>query len=291
MSHRHPGRAVGPRSLRLLGFVLCLALSAARGARADQGTAPNADQCISFHVQGQKLRASGRFTEARDLLRECLHPACSPILRADCASLLEAVEKETPTVVLAASAAKNDLVEVSVYEGERLIASRLDGRPIPLDPGLHTLRFETGDRAPLERTIVVHAGEKNRLVSVSFESAEQGAAPPESAPKAERDAAADSSASAKDPGYWAKADRLDYALLVTGGVLAAVGAGPGIKALTTLPAETQREERLLITADVLIGTGLVLTAAALIRIATHEPEQTNAALIIGPRFVGGRLRF
>jgi hypothetical protein len=47
----------------------------------------------------------------------------------------------------------------------------LDGRAKPIDPGQHTLRFETAGAAPIEQTLQIHEGEKNRTITASFAAA------------------------------------------------------------------------------------------------------------------------
>ena len=80
-------------------------------ASADAPAEPSADQCIAFHVEGQAERVAGHFTAAAELFKACLQPACSPVLRADCATQLASVEDATPSLVLAATADGPDLMD------------------------------------------------------------------------------------------------------------------------------------------------------------------------------------
>ena len=48
------------------------------------------------------------------------------------------------------------------------VAARLDGKPLPVDPGVHTFHVEAAGYPPVEQRVVVHAGEKSRLVAITL---------------------------------------------------------------------------------------------------------------------------
>jgi hypothetical protein len=83
-------------------------------------------------------------------------------------SWLADVEKLTPTVVFGARAHGSEVTDVRVSVDGELVAARIDGKPIALDPGEHRFRFERAGETPVEQTSVVLAGEKERLVDVRF---------------------------------------------------------------------------------------------------------------------------
>ena len=68
-----------------------------------------------------------------------------------------------PTLIVAAKdSAGNDRLGVTVtIDGMPL--EGVDGRPIALDPGEHTFRFEAAPLPPLEKSLVLRTGEKNRV--------------------------------------------------------------------------------------------------------------------------------
>jgi hypothetical protein len=289
-------------------FVCGLAFAASLARAEDQSAevAPTADQCISFHVQAQALRRDGEFTAATERLRQCLLPECSPLLRNECASLLDAIERATPTVVFAASLDQQDLLEVTVREGERVIATRLDGRPISFDPGPHVLRFEAGASKALEHTLVLRAGEKNRLVSVVFEVPK----PPAStgtdrrpsialtSPSPELARAVNQAPAHDEPRFFARLDGWDYALL--GASAASLIGGTASLSLAVSERrcrpdcsaqEAESVQRKLVVADVLFGASGALLAVTTIRYFVRKTSATRLKVLLGPSFVAGNVRF
>ncbi len=94
----------------------------------------------------------------------------------DCAQWLEQVDQRTPSVVLAArDAAGHDVTDVRVTMDGKPLVDRLDSRALDVDPGEHRFAFKRGDREPVEASVLVHEGEKSRLVVVRLEP--EGAAP------------------------------------------------------------------------------------------------------------------
>jgi hypothetical protein len=126
--------------------------------------------CTAAYVQNQKLRKDGKLAEAHGALITCAQEGCPKAIKADCVRWLADLEQSIPTLVIDAKGVDgNDTTEVTVYVDGNKLAEGLDGRPLPIDPGAHQLRFEHGDAPPIEQQIVVQEGVKNRRVTVSFE--------------------------------------------------------------------------------------------------------------------------
>jgi hypothetical protein len=60
------------------------------------------------------------------------------------------------------------LVAVRVFLDGALIAEKLDGEPVRVDPGAHSVRYEARGFAPVVEHVVIRAGEKNRILGVQF---------------------------------------------------------------------------------------------------------------------------
>ena len=151
-----------------------LALSmATTSARADDKIV-----CANASENGQKLRDDGKLMKARQEFLVCARDVCPQIIKKDCVDWLQKSEESLPTVVLGAKDSKGQDVVVAhvTFDGAPL-ADRLDGKAVFVDPGQHTFRFEIPGEKPIEQQLVLHEGEKNRLVSVSLAPA---AAPPPS---------------------------------------------------------------------------------------------------------------
>ncbi|MFO0737495.1 MAG: hypothetical protein U0270_16505 [Labilithrix sp.] len=140
--------------------------------------APTKEQCIDADTEAQSLRTSGRFDAARELLRLCTDPACPNVVREDCTQRLDELAQHQPTIVLAARDVRGaDIVKVVVKMDGTLLAERLDGRALAIDPGEHVFTFEATGMLPLERRIVVHEGAQARVESVTLADAAPAPAP------------------------------------------------------------------------------------------------------------------
>jgi hypothetical protein len=144
--------------------LLGLATLAPSVARADDKSA-----CLDASYAGQRLRRTHKLVEAREELRACAAAACPAVVQADCAGWLADVERELPSVVVAAKDATGaDLIDVRVDVDGVVFARVLDGRALPMDPGPHALRFERPDGTSANLQIVAREGEKNQLISVAL---------------------------------------------------------------------------------------------------------------------------
>jgi len=129
-------------------------------------------RCSDAYVNGQHLLRDRKLVEAREPLLICARSPCAASIQPECAGWLSEAERAVPSVVLAAHDARGkDLVLVSVLVDGQPFAQRIDGASIELDPGLHVFRMEAAGLRPVEQTVVVHEGEKSRLVTATLEDA------------------------------------------------------------------------------------------------------------------------
>ncbi len=164
--------------VRASATVAALAMLVSGGtARADVKRS-----CVAAADAGQTARDQGRYRVARDQFALCAREACPKLVTQTCAGWLRELDAGMPTIVLGAKDERGmDLTDVRVeLDGAPLVA-RLDGKPIALDPGEHTVRFEREGAAPAEQHVVARAGEKNRLVVVALPGTPPPA-PPRPAP-------------------------------------------------------------------------------------------------------------
>jgi hypothetical protein len=126
-------------------------------------------QCLAASDEGQQLRDDGGYRRARDAFASCARDVCPGLVRDDCMKWLAELDQSIPSVVVGAKdPAGSDLVDVAVLVDGALLAPKLDGKPIQVDPGAHLLRFETAGYPAVELHVVVRAGEKSRLLAVQF---------------------------------------------------------------------------------------------------------------------------
>jgi hypothetical protein len=124
--------------------------------------------CLDAAEGGQKLRDGGAYRRARSQFISCAAEECPGEVRKSCVAWLAELDKLTPTVVFGAHAHGKEVTDVRVSVDGEVIASRIDGKPVSLDPGEHRFRFERAGETPVDASSVVLAGEKERLVEVRF---------------------------------------------------------------------------------------------------------------------------
>lgn len=168
---RYPSVAVSVL-LVLAGVAVCPRVSSAEDADAIKKS------CREAHEDAQVSRNKGTLLAARKKLRICAAQICPSIVRADCVEWLDQIETRIPSIVVEAKADEGDVFDVEVQvEGEPL-ATRLDGRAIEVDPGLHTFRFTRAGSPPIEQKTIVREGERSKLVAVSWVTPKAPPQPP-----------------------------------------------------------------------------------------------------------------
>jgi hypothetical protein len=165
-------RGPAPLSALVIGVVVAgAALAWPRSARADaKGEAKLA--CSAAADRGQSQRDEGLYRAARASFGRCAQDDCPRIVARACGEWLRELDAATPTLVLGAKDARGaDVADAHVEIDGAPLASALGGAPVSADPGVHRLRFIAKDGAVAEERVTLRAGEKNRLVVVSFPAA------------------------------------------------------------------------------------------------------------------------
>jgi hypothetical protein len=133
-------------------------------------TADEKEACLSAADQGQSLRDDGKFSLARDQFLACARDVCPKLVHDQCTEWQRQLDESTPTVVFGVKDEHgNDVAAARVLADGKLITSTLDGKPVPLDPGAHDIRFERDDPNQVVTVhVVLRTGEKNRDLTASF---------------------------------------------------------------------------------------------------------------------------
>ncbi len=156
-----------------VGFAAFALVAVARPALADDAA------CIAASEQSLTLRQQGKLHDALKTLATCADAACPDEVKAECSRRIDGIGTAMPTLVLEAKdGSGNDLFAVTVSMDGAPFASKLDGRPVSIDPGEHTFRFETAGQPPLEKKLVLREGEKDRRESVVLGPPPPVVAPP-----------------------------------------------------------------------------------------------------------------
>jgi len=145
---------------------------------ASASPAKDAVTCESAFERAQHERNAGRYVAALSSAVNCTNPVCGDALFNECGRVYAELQSAIPTVVLGARDATGDLYDVQVSVDGQVLLERLDGRPVPLDPGPHKFTFHAAGHAPVERDATVRAGEKYRQIAAIFGPAEPQLAPP-----------------------------------------------------------------------------------------------------------------
>lgn len=125
--------------------------------------------CISAYEQTQTLRKDGKPLASKAQAAICSRESCPALLTKDCTKWLAELDAIIPTVVLDPRTAAGVLrTDVRVKLDGAPLNEKIDGKPVPLEPGTHTFVFEAEGVAPLERALVLKEGEKNKKVTVTF---------------------------------------------------------------------------------------------------------------------------
>ena len=125
--------------------------------------------CIAAYEQTQTLRKDGKPAAAKVQAAICAREACPALLTKDCNKWLAELEAAIPSVVLDPRTAAGGLrVDVRVKLDGAPLAEKIDGKPLAFEPGSHVFIFEADGAAPVERTVVLREGEKNKKITVTL---------------------------------------------------------------------------------------------------------------------------
>ena len=134
-------------------------------ARADDGVRA----CIDASTAGQTQRNAGKLLESRQAMIACARDACPPIVRSHCAKWLTEVESMIPSIVVRVQDASGaDAVDARVVVDGT--PSKLDGKPVLLDPGDHIVAVEGGGGLRQDAHVLLVAGEHARLVTLRLQA-------------------------------------------------------------------------------------------------------------------------
>jgi hypothetical protein len=195
-------------------------LAAGADARAD-----SKQECAAAYDKVQSSRDQGKLLEARRQAVTCSAPTCSVYVTKDCSQWLAELDASLPTVVFTVrDPAGADASAVRITVDGTVIAEKLDGKAVPMDPGEHVVRFEMAGAAPLEQKVLIRQGERNRTLVAAFKAGSS----PDPAPAGGPTPGAGVGPVAEQGGGGRSAQRtVGIALLAVGGAGIVVGAVTG----------------------------------------------------------------
>lgn len=144
-------------------------LSWATMGNADEARPKERRSCAASFERAQESIHAYKLRKARHSLLACAKPVCGKVLYRECTRALAQLESDIPSVVFSAKDdAGAQLVDVDVAMDGEPLTSHLDGRPVPVDPGVHQFFFK-GSNSGIELVkLPIAEGERNRIVSVEL---------------------------------------------------------------------------------------------------------------------------
>jgi hypothetical protein len=133
--------------------------------------APKGDKaaCKVAYKAAQEREQSSHLREAKELYLACSKVICGAFMRPECTTKYTQLQSDVPSVIPVvtdeAGAVKPD-VQVKM-DGE-LLTSRLDGRALPVDPGMHEFTFATDAGVIATEKIMIVAGQRNSPIAISL---------------------------------------------------------------------------------------------------------------------------
>ena len=134
---------------------------------------PTTADCLNANNRSIDLRNNHRLRAARGQLLICAANNCPADIRKECTRRVDEVNGQIPTIIFEArdAAAGKDLSAVKVTMDGELIADRLEGTAISIDPGTHTFVFETAGQAPVTMAdVIIVQSKKDRRETITFGS-------------------------------------------------------------------------------------------------------------------------
>src|SRR5579859_1272577 len=166
-------RSLGGRGATVAALGVALSLHAKTGA-AD----PSKDKweaavrfCSNVYNDGLELEDQGKLLRAREVLLSGAKARCIAPVRQACRRRYDQLAAEIPSVVPIAMTEEGDpLDDVQVAIDNQIVASRLDGRSLQLDPGLHEFAYSVDGKVVAAEKIMIVQGQRNRPISITIKA-------------------------------------------------------------------------------------------------------------------------
>ena len=154
-----------------------LAFGSALGSAEARAADPTTRECLAASEVSLKAGNEHKLRAERSALLICAATSCPPDVRRECIRRVDEVNAAIPTIVFVAKdASGSDLSAVKVVMDGEVLAERLDGSALSIDPGVRSFRFETAGHLPITKQFVISESQKNRYEGVMFGSAEASSA-------------------------------------------------------------------------------------------------------------------
>jgi len=124
---------------------------------------PTTAECLA--ASDASLAADNRheLRAERAQLLLCAASSCPADIRKECVSRVDEVNGQIPTILFAVKDGSGaDLSAVKVTMDGEVLAERLEGTALSIDPGEHTFTFEAEGQPPAKRVLLIQEAQKDR---------------------------------------------------------------------------------------------------------------------------------
>jgi hypothetical protein len=150
-------------------LAVAVATAFALTAGAVQGADPSTAECLAATESSVKLGNDHKLRAERAQFLVCAAASCPTDIRKDCASQVESVSAQIPTIIFEAKDPSGaDINAVKVTMDGEVLAERLEGTALSIDPGEHTFAFETAGQPPVTRKFTIQQAQKDRHERITF---------------------------------------------------------------------------------------------------------------------------
>jgi len=127
------------------------------------------EQCSAAYERTQTEKLAGHYVAASAAALECSQLQCNAAIVQDCVRFYGTLETETPTLVFSARKAEGgEFTDVTVEMDGKVVAEKITGRPISVDPGPHNFVFIHPKRGLVRLSETARVGDKARVLEVTF---------------------------------------------------------------------------------------------------------------------------
>jgi hypothetical protein len=144
-------------------------------AASDPGT-KDRKACKVARKTAKELEQSNHLRQARETLLSCAKVSCSAMVRQECLNRYTLLASDIPSIVpLVTDQSGSPRVDVAVRMDGELLTSRLDGRALAVDPGLHEFTFSTESGVVITQRLMIVQGQRNQPITVAMNSKDKRA--------------------------------------------------------------------------------------------------------------------
>jgi hypothetical protein len=130
---------------------------------------PTTADCLAASDNSVTLINQHKLRAARSQLLVCGAASCPADVRKECFRHVDEINAAIPTIVFEArDPAGRDIGAVRVTMDGELMAERLQGTPLSLDPGEHAFVFEAAGQPPVKKQLIVRESQKDRRETITF---------------------------------------------------------------------------------------------------------------------------